>query len=344
MSRTLSYAQAVGEAVEQEMRRDDLVVVLGTGGESSESSLGMTKDLNETFGPERVMCTPVSGDAMVGVAVGMALAGLRPVHVFSRMDLLLLAMNQIVNVAAKVRYLSGGTLSAPVVIRAVIGAGVGRGPQGSQALHSLFMHVPGLKVVAPSTPYDAKGILTQAIRDPDPVLFVEHRLLHARTGEVPEESYVLPLGKARIAAVGDDITLVGISIMTGECLRAREALREVGIGAEVIDCLSLRPLDIATIAGSVEKTGRLLVVDPGWESCGASAEILARLAELFRGNTPPTLRRMAAAPVHYPASRTLEDACYPDAASIASRAHSIVRGDGVRWMPFIKEGVTSRSV
>lgn len=340
MSRILSYAASIREAIDQEMHRDAAIVLMGMGVDSPDAVSGTTLGLAQRFGRERVVETPISGDGLTGVAIGMALGGLRPIQVYSRMDVVLLAMNQLVNIAAKTRYVSGGTLSAPTVVRAIIGAGSGEGPQSSQALHALFMHIPGLKIVAPTTAYDAKGILTQAIRDPDPILFIEHEKLYDRTGTVPEDSYVVPLGKSLVVAEGEDISLVGVSWMTVECLRAREALQEVGIRAEVIDCLSLSPLDVDGIAGSVEKTRRILVVDPGWTTCGATAEILTRLAERFRDPSSVALHRMGIAAVPCPSARTLEDAFYPDATRIASRVYEIVRGEGARWTPFIKENLS----
>ena len=214
---------------------------------------------------------------MTGVAIGMALAGLRPIHVHIRMDFLMLAMNQLVNIAAKSRYMYGGQVHVPLVVRSMIGKSWGQGAQHSQGLHSLLhARARACKVVAPTTPYDAKGCLIAAIRDDNPVIFVEHRLLHFQTGPVPEAPYTVPPGKARVAAPGDDVTLVGISHMQVECLRARSAISQTsGIAAEVIDPIWLSPLDIDTIAASVAKTGRLLVVDNGWTSCGAGAEIVA---------------------------------------------------------------------
>lgn len=333
MSRTLTCAEAIREATEQEMARDPSVVVLGMGVDDPKAIFGTTGGLVQKFGPERVFDTPLAEDGMTGVAIGMALAGLKPIHVHIRMDFLILAMNQLVNIAAKARYMYGGRVSVPIVIRAVIGRSWGQGPQHSQALHSFFMHVPGLKVVAPTTPYDAKGAMIEAIRDPDPVLIVEHRLVHAQTGHVPEEPYTVPLRKARVLAEGTDVTLVGISHMTVECLRARDLLEEVGISAEVVDCLSLSPLDTRTIADSVEQTRRMLVVDTAWTTCGATAEIMARMTERFQQRREVSLHRMGFAPVVCPTTRNLELEFYPDAARIAAKAFSIVRGDDVAWSP-----------
>lgn len=337
MNRTLTCAEAIREAVDQEMARDPSVHVLGMGVDDPKAIFGTTKGLVEKYGPERVFDTPLSEDGMTGVAIGMAMAGLRPIHVHIRMDFAILAMNQIVNIAAKARYMYGGQVSVPLVIRAVIGRSWGQGPQHSQALHSLFMHIPGLKVVAPATPHDAKGTLIQAIRDPDPVLFVEHRIVHAQRGVVPEEPYTVPLGKARVLAPGTDITLVGISHMTLECMRARRLLEEVGLSAEVIDCLSLSPLDTDTLAASAEKTGRLLVVDTAWTTCGASAEIMAQMMERFRTGRRVELHRLGFAPVVCPTTRNLENEFYPDAAKISSQAYSIVHEDRPPWTPARQE-------
>jgi pyruvate/2-oxoglutarate/acetoin dehydrogenase E1 component len=249
------------------------------------------------------------------------------------MDFLMLAMNQLVNVAAKSRYMYGGRVGIPLVVRAMIGKSWGQGAQHSQGLHSFFMHVPGLKVVAPSTPYDAKGCLAAAVRDGNPVIYVEHRLLHYQHGPVPESSYAVAPGRARITATGEDITLVGISYMQVECLRARRYLEDVGVSAEVIDPIWLSPLDMDTIAESVERTGRLLVVDTGWLPCGASAEIVALVAERLQGVRDLRLRRMGFAPTTCPTSPPLEDLFYPNARTIASAARDLVEGEAVGWTP-----------
>lgn len=330
MSRTLSYGEALKEATEQEMRRDRSVIVLGMGVSDFQGIYGTTRDLAGEFGAERVFDTPISEDGMTGVAIGAALGGLRPIHVHIRMDFLLLAMNQIVNVAAKARYMYGGAVSVPMVVRAVIGRSWGQGAQHSQGLHALFMHVPGLRVVAPTTPYDAKGCLISAIRDADPVIFVEHRMLHALQGPVPQVPYEAPIGKARVLAPGLDVTLIGISYMAVECLRARAILAESGIDAEVVDPVWLSPLDMETIVRSTEKTGKLLVVDSAWTTCGAGAEILARTAERLQGRSP-RMRRLGFAPVTCPTTKNLENLFYPDAGRIAEAAHVLVRGHAPSW-------------
>src|ERR671934_2730203 len=211
MGRILSYIEAIREATDQEMERDSSVVVFGLDVDDPKAIQGTTGGLLEKYGQERVFGTPLSEDAMTGAAVGMALAGLRPIHVHIRMDFLLLAMNQLVNVAAKSRYMYGGRVAVPLVVRSMIGKSWGQGAQHSQGLYSFFMHVPGLKVVAPSNSYDAKGCLAAAVRDDNPVLYVEHRLLHFQNGPVPDGLYQVPPGKARVTATGTDVTLVGIS-------------------------------------------------------------------------------------------------------------------------------------
>jgi pyruvate/2-oxoglutarate/acetoin dehydrogenase E1 component len=248
------------------------------------------------------------------------------------MDFLMLAMNQLVNVAAKSRYMYGGQVAVPLVVRSMIGKSWGQGAQHSQGLYSFFMNVPGLKVVAPTTPYDAKGCLIAAIRDNNPVMFVEHRLLHFQKGPVPAANYRVPPGKARITAPGKDITLVGISYMQVECLRARSYLEQMKVAAEVIDPIWLMPLDIDTIVESVRKTGRLCVVDNGWTTCGAAAEIICQVVERLQGGRCVQVQRLGFAPVTCPPSPILEDAYYPNGRTIAATAYAMVSGNH-HWMP-----------
>lgn len=333
MERMLTYAEAIREATLQEMDRDPSVVVMGLGVEDPRPIYGTTRGLAARFGADRVFNTPLAEEGMTGVAIGAALAGLRPIHVHIRMDFVLLAMNQLVNIAAKSRYMSGGAVSVPIVVRSIIGKSWGQGAQHSQGLHALFMHIPGLKVVAPSTPYDAKGTLIQSIRDDNPVMFVEHRLLHGVKGPVPEIPYTVPFGRARVLAEGDDVTIVGISHMAVEALRARAHLERAGIGAEVIDPVSLSPLDMDSIEVSLRKTGRLLVVDCGWTTCGASAEIAVQSVERLQGARDLRIRRLGFAPVVCPTTRPLEDLFYPDARRIASAAYALVHDKPELWEP-----------
>jgi pyruvate/2-oxoglutarate/acetoin dehydrogenase E1 component len=332
-ARTLSYVEAIREATDQEMERDPSVLVFGLDVDDPKAIQGTTHGLLAKYGPERVFGTPLSEDAMTGAAIGMALAGLRPIHVHIRMDFLMLAMNQLINVAAKNRYMFGGEVALPLVVRAMIGKSWGQGAQHSQGLYSFFMHVPGLKVVAPTTPYDAKGCLLAAVRDDNPVIYVEHRLLHFHKGPVPEAPYEVGPGKARVTAAGKDVTLVGISHAQVECLRARRHLATVGIDAEVIDPIWLAPLDSDTIAASVARTGRLVVVDNGWVCCGAGAEIVARVHESLQGRQEIRVRRLGFAPATCPTTPALERLYYPTGATIAAAARDLVEGTPTGWLP-----------
>src|SRR5215470_13882516 len=240
--RMLSYVEALREAVAQEMARDERVFVMGLDVDDHKGIQGSTRGLVDRFGPERVFTTPLSEDAMTGVAIGAAMAGMRPIHVHIRMDFLMLCMNQLINIAAKSHYMYGGQVKVPMVVRSMIGKSWGQGAQHSQGLHAMFMHVPGLKVVAPSNAHDAKGCMIAAIRDNNPVIFVEHRLLYPTQAFVPEQPFTVEPGCARVCARGSDITIVGVSNMVVESLRARELLAETGVQAEVIDPIWLAPL------------------------------------------------------------------------------------------------------
>jgi pyruvate dehydrogenase E1 component beta subunit len=331
--RPLSFVAALREAVAQEMQRDPQVFVMGLDVDDHKAIQGSTRGLLDQFGADRVFTTPLSEDAMTGIAIGAAMAGMRPIHVHIRMDFLMLCMNQLVNIAAKARYMYGGAVAVPLVVRCIIGKSWGQGAQHSQGLHAMFMHVPGFKVVAPSTPYHAKGCLIAAIRDDDPVIFVEHRLLYPTQSEVPEEAYALPFGQARIAAPGRDVTIVGISSMVTESLRARELLSADGISAEVIDPVTLVPLDIETILASALRTRRLLVVDTAWTMCGTGSEIVASVLERAGPDAAIAVRRLGFAPTTCPTSPPLEALFYPGPTTIAEAAHALVRPQAVAWQP-----------
>lgn len=339
LGRILTFGEAIREATDQEMEADSGVVVFGLDVDDPNSILGTTTNLLEKYGPDRVFGTPLSEDAMTGAAIGMSLAGLRPIHIHIRMDFLMLAMNQLINIAAKSHYMFGGQVNIPIVVRAMIGKSWGQGAQHSQALHSFFMHTPGLKVVAPATPYDAKGCLAEAIRDANPVIYVDHRMLHYQKGPVPEYRYSVSPGKARVTVEGDAITMVGISYMQLECLRAQKQLEQVGINAEVIDPIWLSPLDIDTIVESVTKTRRLCVVDNGWTTCGAGAEIIAAVFERLQGIVDFSAHRMGFAPVVCPPSPTLERGFYPDHRAIALAAYKLVTGKTEGWDPTFEQDV-----
>ncbi len=331
--RLLRYVDALQEAVDGEMSRDERVFVMGLDVDDHKAIQGSTRGLAEKYGAARVFTTPLSEDAMTGIAIGAAMAGMRPIHVHIRMDFLMLCMNQLVNIAAKAHYMYGGNVNVPLVTRSMIGKSWGQGAQHSQGLHAMFMHVPGLKVVAPSNAYDAKGCLIAAIRDENPVVFMEHRLLYGTQAYVPQGAYVQEFGQARIARAGNDITVVGISNMVPEALRAAELLAEVGVDAEVIDPISLVPLDVDTIAASAKRTKRLLVVDNAWLNCGASAEIVTRVLETAGANAGITVARIGFAATTCPTSPWLEEQFYPNPRTIAAQVWSLVRPADAAWAP-----------
>lgn len=324
--RVLSYVDAIREALAQEMAADPSVFVFGLDVDDHKGIQGSTLGLVDQFGADRVFSTPLSEDAMTGVAIGAAMTGMRPVHVHIRMDFLMLAMNQLVNMAAKTHYMFGGAFNVPMVVRSMIGKSWGQGAQHSQGLQAMFAHVPGLKVVAPSNAYDVKGCLIEAIRDNNPVIFVEHRLLYFTDAFVPEHSYTLPFGKARVYGDAGDVTLVGISNMAVECLRAKEILSNAGINCEVVDPISLRPLDFEAIAASAARTRRVVIVDNAWVDFGASAEIAARIAETD-ALAGVRVRRMGYAPTTCPTTPWLERDFYPNPATIAETAYGLVKPD-----------------
>jgi len=338
VERAISYGEAIREATAQEMARDENVFVYGLGVDDPKGIFGTTLDLHKTFGADRNFDTPLAEDAMTGVGIGAALAGMRPIHVHQRMDFVMLCMNQLVNMAAKSNYMFAGVMPVPLVQRVVIGRSWGQGAQHSQSFHSFFMHVPGFKVFAPTTPHDAKGALITAIRDDNPVIFMEHRMLHGNVGIVPQDLYTVPFGRARILAAGDDITIVGISHAVVDSIRAKRHLEQVGISAEVIDPVSLAPLDTDTIVQSVEKTRRLLVVDVGWLNCGASSEIIASVVDRLQGQCEFVVKRSGFAPSPCPTTKPLENAFYPSSRTIARDAYELVRGIEVEtWEPKAEE-------
>lgn len=333
--RLIRYVDALREAFEQEMARDPRVFLFGLDVDDHKGIQGSTVGLQEKFGKDRVFGTPLSEDAMTGVAIGAAMAGLRPIHVHIRMDFMLLCMNQLVNMAAKSHYVYNGQVSVPLVVRTMIGRSWGQGGQHSQALHSLFMHIPGLKVVAPSNANDAKGCMIAAIRDNNPVIFIEHRLLYSVDGYVPYKSFTVPFGKARVLQEGDDVTILAISHMVMEALRANKHLQTVGIQAEIIDPISLWPLDMETIMQSVRKTGRLLIVDNAWLTCGASSEILTQVYEICRktGEKIPDMVRLGFAFTTCPTTKPLENVFYPNGRTIATQAYEMIKGKAEVWEP-----------
>lgn len=333
--RLIRYVDALREGIAQEMERDPRVFLFGLDVDDHKGIQGSTVGLQHQFGRDRVFNTPLSEDAMSGVAIGAAMAGLRPIHVHIRMDFMLLCMNQLINMAAKAHYMYDGQVQVPLVVRTMIGRSWGQGGQHSQALHSMFMHVPGLKVVAPSNAHDAKGCMIAAIRDNNPVIFIEHRLLYSLDGYVSPHPYEVPLGQARIMSEGSDITIVAISHMVMEALRAAKLLEEIGMQPEIIDPISLQPLDIETIVKSVQKTKRLLIVDNGWLTCGASSEILTQIMEKLPNGIdgkPINMARMGFAHTTCPTTKSLENHFYPNGRTIAEKAYQMISGK-TDWQP-----------
>jgi pyruvate/2-oxoglutarate/acetoin dehydrogenase E1 component len=325
----INYGEALYEACSQEMQIDPNVFVYGLGVDDPKGHYGTTKDLHKKFGSKRCFDTPLSEDAMTGIGIGSALAGLRPIFVHQRMDFLLLCMNQLVNMAAKMRYITSGEHNVPIVVRAAIGRSWGQGAQHSQALQALFCHIPGLKVVAPTTPHDAKGMLITSIRDNNPVIFIEHRMLYKNAGYVPSEIYEIPIGKGRILKEGKDITIVGASFTVEESLKAADLLNEVGINAEIIDPITLSPLDYNLIRDSVKKTKKLLVVDNAWTNFGFASEVIADIA-INLENTKCEKIGFADSPC--PTTPSLEKSFYPTPQSIAKKANLLCNGDH-DWEP-----------
>ncbi len=319
----IRYIRAINEALREEMARDETVHIIGEDVGVSGGGFTATRGLYQEFGPERVKDTPIAESAIMGIALGAAMTGLRPVVEIMFMDFLTVCMDQVVNQVAKMRYLYGGQYKVPLVIRAPAGGGLSAGPHHSQCLEAWFTHVPGLKVVMPSTPYDVKGLLKASIRDDNPVLFIEHKNL-ALTGQIPEEEYVLPLGKADIKRQGDNVTIVATSQMVFQALAAAEKLAVEGISAEVVDPRTLSPLDMETILDSVKKTGRLVIAHEAVKSCGFGAEIAARVIEEAFDYLDAPIKRVGAPFTPIPFSPTLEKAYLPNEQDIINAVKEIV--------------------
>ncbi|MFT5207354.1 MAG: pyruvate/2-oxoglutarate/acetoin dehydrogenase E1 component [Candidatus Omnitrophota bacterium] len=318
-----SYREALNTALIDSMQADDDVFVFGLDVPDCKRIYGSTNDLVERFGEKRCFGTPISEDAMTGVAIGAAFSGLRPVHVHIRADFMLLACNQIANIASSASYLTGGQLKIPLVIRAVIGRGWGQGAQHSKSLQSWFAHLPGIKVVMPASPQDAYSLLRSAIEDDSPVIFLEHRWLYDVEGDIDFEKK-LALGKCHLKREGSDITLVSTSWMTVEAVKAAEILAEQGIKVEVIDVATVSPFDYETVVQSVAKTGRCLVADYDWEFCGLSAEIVAQVQEKCFEHLKGPVERIGFKPTPCPTTRVLENNFYPSAKTIIERIEDML--------------------
>jgi pyruvate dehydrogenase E1 component beta subunit len=325
-TRELSYAEAIREGLAQAMQADPRVFLFGEDVGVYGGAFGVSGDLFHRFGPERVIDTPISELGIAGAAVGAAITGMKPVLELQFSDFVTLAMEQLVNQAAKIHFMFGGKATVPMVVRLPGGSGTGAAAQHSQSLEAWFAHVPGLKVVQPSTPHDAKGLLLAAIDDPNPVLIFEHKLLYKTRGAVPEDAYRVAIGKAAIRRVGSDLTIVGSSIMAIRAAAAAARLAAEDIDAEVVDLRSLRPIDFATIAASVRKTHRLLIVYEGVKVMGIGAEISAMIAEsdAFDFLDAP-IARLGGADVPLPYNPVLERAAVPQEDDIVAAARRLVR-------------------
>ncbi|HTL48850.1 MAG TPA: transketolase C-terminal domain-containing protein [Verrucomicrobiae bacterium] len=315
MKKHITYRDAINEALMDEMTADDRVFVFGLDVPDHKRIFGSTANLVEKFGPERCFATPLSEDGMTGVALGAALSGLRPVHVHIRVDFMLLAMNQIANMISCARYMTGGKVKVPLVIRAVIGRGWGQGAQHSKTLQSIFAHIPGLKVVMPTNPQDAYSLLRTSIQDEDPVIFLEHRWLYDAFGDVDKE-FKIPIGKALVKRDGTDITVVTTSWMMVEALKAREILMRRNVSVEIVDVRTIAPADMDTIAASAAKTGRCIVADYDWVPCGFSAEVAAEVSKRCFGKLKLPVERIGFAPTPCPTTRPLENLFYPSAITL----------------------------
>ena len=326
MSRELTYAEAIREAIDLAMARDPRVFLVGEDVGVYGGAFGVTDGLIQKYGAERVRDTPISEAAIAGVATGAALTGMRPIAEIQFMDFITLSMEQLVLQAAKLRFMLGGKVSVPFVLRTPAGAGTGAAAQHSESLENWFVHVPGLKVVMPSTPADAKGLLLAAIEDPNPVIFVEHKLLYRTKGVVPEGYYTTPLSSSEVKRAGRDVTIIATSLMVARALQAADQLAAEGIDAEVVDPRTLKPLDAAPLIASVCKTGRVLIVHEACKTGGFGGEIAAVLAEsaAFDYLDAP-IRRLAGLDIPVPYNRDLERRMVPQIDDIVAAARRLVR-------------------
>lgn len=323
----IKVCEAIREATFQAMAEDNRVIIIGEGVPDPKGIFGTTLGLREKFGSKRVFDMPISENALTGICIGAALKGLRPILTHQRLDFSLLSLDQIINNAAKWHYMFGGQNTVPLVIRMVIGMGWGQGPQHSQSLQSLFAQIPGLKVVMPTTAYDAKGLLLASIKDNNPVIFLEHRWIHGLTGHVPEEMYTVPIGKAKVVKEGTDITLVSHSYMTIETLRAASILSTHGVNAEVIDLRTIRPLDEETIIDSVKKTGRLIVIDNASQTGSIAENIAGRVSMKIYGQLLSAPAIITCPDYPAPTSPALSKNYYPTYKIIAEKSFWLLKKD-----------------
>jgi pyruvate dehydrogenase E1 component beta subunit len=325
--RELTFAQALREALDEEMDRDPGIVIFGEDVGEWGGVFRTTEGLFEKYGPDRVIDTPLSEEGFVGLAVGAAMTGMHPVAEIMFGDFITLVMDQIVNQAAKMRYMTGGQVEVPMTVRATMGGGRSSGGQHSQSWHTWFAHVPGLKVVVPSTPYDAKGLLKTALRDPNPVVFFEDKVMYAKVkGLVPEEPYLIPFGEADVKREGTDVTLIALSRMLHTAMEAAEQLEKGGISAEVIDPRTLTPLDEETLIASVSKTGGAVIIDEGYNRFGVTAELASIVAFGAFDYLDAPIERLGAMDVPIPFSPPLEFATIPDEERIVAAVHRVLDG------------------
>ncbi|MGD9048142.1 MAG: alpha-ketoacid dehydrogenase subunit beta [Anaerolineae bacterium] len=324
--RTLTFAQALGEAMAEELRRDPTVVLWGIDIGPYGGAFGVTRGLHEEFGPDRVIDMPVSEAGYTGCGVGAAATGLRPVIELQFSDWITIASDQLINQAANMRYMFGGLISVPMVLRAPVGGYTSAAAQHTHMFESIFSFVAGLKVVLPSTPYDAKGLLKSAIRDNNPVIFFEHNQLYETEGEVPEEEYTIPLGKADVKRAGSDVTLVTYSYMVSKSLAAAEELAKEGIDVEVVDLRTVDPIDEDAIVTSIKKTHRLVVVQETWRNCSVSSEVAAIAAEKALDYLDEPVLRVTAYHVPTPFSPVLEEYVLPNEEKIIAAVRRVAGG------------------
>ncbi|PIZ04869.1 MAG: alpha-ketoacid dehydrogenase subunit beta [Gammaproteobacteria bacterium CG_4_10_14_0_8_um_filter_38_16] len=322
--RQLTYTAAINEAMHIAMKTDDKLLCYGLGTDDPKNIFGTTLDLQKKFGAHRVFDMPTSENAMTGVAVGLALGGYPSVMSHQRLDFFLLAMDQLVNSAAKWHYMFGGQYNVPIVIRLILGRGWGQGPTHSQNLQSWFAHIPGLKVISPTSAYDAKGLLLSSIRDPNPIVFLEHRWLHNSVSEVPDLDYEIPIGKAKVVQQGTDISLVGMSYMTVEAMRAAAYLSQFNVNCEVIDIRTIRPLDVDTIFDSVRKTKRILALDTSQPMCSVASEIISRVSGHLFSQLKSAPQLIANPDNPEPTSFGLTKYYHPTAGDIVARVASML--------------------
>jgi pyruvate dehydrogenase E1 component beta subunit len=320
----LTYRDALNQALREELTRDENVFLMGEEVAEYNGAYKVSRGLLEEFGPMRIVDTPIAELGFAGIGVGAAMTGLRPIVELMTWNFALLAIDQIVNAAAKIRYMSGGQLGCPIVFRGPGGAALQLGAQHSQAFESWYAHIPGLKVIAPATPADAKGLLKSAVRDDNPVIFMEGEMLYNTKGEVPEEEYTIPIGKADIKRAGNDVTLVCHSKTLSVALKAADKLSEQGVSAEVLDLRTIRPLDTEAIFASVSRTHRCVVVEEGWPFAGVGAQVVYEIQENIFDELDAPVLRVTQADVPMPYNRALEKAAKPDPATVAAAARKVM--------------------